>query len=290
MTNEIPRMSAPVLPDEWTLPGKPEGVSADVQDAYRQTGFQLGDDLRLLAEGMNLQLALVRESSHSRFRSTRLAAMLLPWSRAFLGLSDATLLVTRGGYASCPALARGVCEMLAASAQLGREELPAFEQWAASTLRPDEGQRATDVGMGHFFAGSTIAVDPMLDPVYRAASDLARPHIGAALLLTAPESGAARLALTFGDRAFHFGWAQLVLGWLLALNEGAIRLATTDDTPLNVADELRSQCDDWRGRAVAALAAPSRCTMTRIDTDEGQRWLVAGFRRQESGAPRKFLL
>ncbi len=78
-----PRVSPVVAPERWDLPGKPpEGALPIVQDAYRQTGFQLADDLRLLAEGMNLQLRIVQDSHPSRFRTHALAAGLMLWSRA----------------------------------------------------------------------------------------------------------------------------------------------------------------------------------------------------------------
>jgi hypothetical protein len=285
------RVSPVIAPEAWDLPGRPEGAAAAVQDAYRQTTFQLGADLRLLHTGMNLQLRVVKDSHPSRFRTYALAASLMPWSRAFLALSDAATLVTRGSYAGCPALVRTACECIAASAQLRAEELPRFMEWLAGALRPQEEHKAVDVGMGQFFAGSTIAADRRLSLVYRAASELARPHLGAGLLLVAPESNATRLAVTFADQSFHFGWAQLVLGWLLALCEVQLRLVTTGGADVyHVTEEVRAATADFARRVDETLAHPARCAMEPVETAGGTRWLVHNVRRQSAGAPRKLLL
>lgn len=292
MTTEPTHRVAPVIaPESWELPGKPDGASAVIQDAYRQTSFQLGGDLRLLHEGMNLHLRVVRDSHASAYRTHALAAAVMLWSRAFLAISDGATLVTRGSYAGCAALVRVACECIAASTQLRAEELPAFREWLAEALRPDERTKAIDIGMGQFFAGSTIAADPRFATVYRAASELSRPHIGASLLMVAPESNAQRLAVTFGDQSFHFGWAQLVLGWLLALCGTQLQLVTEGGRDVfNVTDEAAAAIADWQGRVDAALADPARCAMTLLIDEGGSRWLVTNFRRQAGGAPRKLLL
>jgi hypothetical protein len=292
MTTQPTHRVAPVVaPESWELPAKPDGDLAPVQDAYRQTQFQLGGDLRLLHEGMNLQLRLVRDSHPSKYRTHALAAALMPWSRAFLGISDAAMLVTRASYASCPAIVRVACECIAASTQLRAEELPAFEEWLGGALRPNEAHKAMDVGMGQFFAGSTIAADPRFSTVYRASSELSRPHIGAGLLLTAPESNQQRLAVTFGDQTFHFGWAQLMLGWLLALCEVQLRLVLgTGAEVFNITAATRAAGEDWKTRTDAALSGPSRCVVEGVIDGGDQRWLIHNFRRQASGAPRKYLL
>ncbi len=285
-----PRVSAPVLPERWELPGRPEGAPAVVQDAYRQTQFLLGGDLRLLREGMNLQLQIVRDSSHARYRTHALAAALMPWSRAFLALSDAATLVLHGSYPSCPPLVRTACECVAAAAQLSAEELPTFEAWLKEAFRPDETHKAVAIGMGQFFAGSTLAADPRLSVVYRAASELARPHLGASLVLTAVDSNAQRLAVTFADQSFHFGWAQLVLGWLLGVCEAHLRLVTGTGTAFHITEETTAAVQAWIARAGAALDDPARCRMEPVDDAGEPRWLLVNVRRQPGAAPRKLLL
>ena len=56
-----------------------------LHDAYRQTQFVLGGDLRLFAEGMELQLGILRDSSHSSYRTHVYAAVVSTWSRAYHG-------------------------------------------------------------------------------------------------------------------------------------------------------------------------------------------------------------
>ena len=285
------RVSPVIFPERWDRPGKPpDDALPSVQDAYRQTGFQLGGDLRLLHEGMNLQLAIVRDSYPAKFRTHLLAAGLMFWSRAFLAMSDAVAAVTRGSYGSAAPLARMACECIAAAHQAHTEEQPAFREWLAGALHPDERHKAIDVTMGQFFAGSTLAADPDLGAVYRATSELARPHFGVSLALVAPESNLQKIAVTFADQSFHFGWAQLTLGWLLTLCDVQLRLAQTPDAPYAVADATASACIEWSARARTALAQPDRCHLQELMEDGGRRWLIHNFRRQAGGAPRRLLL
>src|SRR5258705_149218 len=116
------RVSGIEFPRAYALPGKPDdGASTTVHDAYRQTQFVLGADLRLFAEGMGLQLGILNDSSHSRFRTPTYAAVVGAWSRVYTSLADACLLVTRGSYASVPNLVRSAGELIAAQYQLHHE-------------------------------------------------------------------------------------------------------------------------------------------------------------------------
>jgi hypothetical protein len=285
------RVSPPIFPDRWDRPARPgDDALPGVQDAYRQTSFQLGDDLRLLHEGMNLQLRIVRDSYPARFRTYPLAAGLMLWSRAFLAIADAAAAVTRASYGSVAPLARMACECLAAAHQAHTEEQAVFAEWLSASLRPNERHKAVEVGMGGFFAGSTIAAEADMGAVYRAASELSRPHFGAALALTAPESNAQKLAVTFADQSFHFGWAQLTLGWLLTLCGVQLRLAQTPDAPYAVGDELRGEVSAWTERLQRAMSAPDRCRVEELTDGGDRRWLIVNFRRQAGGAPKRMLL
>jgi hypothetical protein len=280
-----------VAPERWDLPGRPpEDALPTIQDAYRQTQFQLGGDLRLLHEGMNLQLRVVRDSYPSKFRTYPLAAGLLPWSRAFLALSDAATAVTRASYGSAAPLARMACECLAAAHQAHTEEQPAFQEWLAGALRPDERHHATDITIGQFMAGSTLVSEVNLGAVYRAASEFARPHFGISVAVVASESNQQRLAVTFADQTFHFGWAQLTLGWLLTLCDVQFRLARVDGAPYHITDELRAAATGWSARARRLLDAPDRCRIEEVMDGLTRRWLIHNFRRQSGGAPKRLLL
>jgi hypothetical protein len=285
------RVSGIEIPDTYQLPGKPdEKAPASAQDAYRQSQFVLGKDLRLLAEGMNLQLGVLRDASHSRYRTHIYAAVLGMWSRAYSATSDACLLTTRGAYASVPNVVRSACELVAAQHQVVHEERGEFIGWMLSHLKPDEEHKAFDVGLGHYFAGTTLASDDLLRPVYRAASDLGRPNFGATLLIVGPESNNQRLAYTFADAAFHVGWGQIELGWLLRLCERQLAAAVHMPDVLNISKETHVAYGEYATRVQSSLDAPDRARLTEIERDGFKRWLAHNFRRQPASAPKKYLL
>lgn len=284
------RVSGIDFPESYALPAKPEGATAAVADAFRQTGFVLGKDLRLFAEGMSLQLRILHDSSHSRYRTHTYAAVVSTWSRAYAALADACVLVTRGSYASAPNLVRSAAELIAAEYQLHREEMGEYVGWLLGHLRPDEEHKAFDVGLGHYFAGTTLAADGGLRMVYRAASDLGRPNFGATLLQIAPESNNLRLAYTFADPSFHVGWAEIELGWLIRLGERQIAVAAHMTDVLNITPETHAAYEDYAARVNTALSDANRATISEVEADGFKRWLISNFRRQPSGAPKKMLL
>ncbi len=292
MTAEPSQRVSPVIaPERWVRPGQPgDDAVPSVQDAYRQTGFQLGNDLRLLEEGMNLQLRLVHDSHPSKYRTHPLAAGLMLWSRAFLAVSDAATAIVHGSYGSVAPLARMACECLAAAHQAHTEEQAAFREWLAGAMKPDERHKATDITIGQFMAGSTIVSEEDLGAVYRAASELARPHFGVSAAIVAVESNQQKLAVTIADQSFHFGWAQLTLGWLLRLCDVQLRLAQTPGAPYNVTDDLAAAAAAWRERVHQLLNQPDRCRIEEVMDGLTRRWLIQNSRRQAGGAPRRLML
>jgi hypothetical protein len=289
MSTALPRVAPIVFPERWDLPGKPDPALPSIADAYRQTQFQLGPDLRLLSEGMNLQLQIVKDSSPSQHRTLPLAVMVMYWSRAFLAISDATSALCRGSYPSCPLLIRGACEAIAAERQSGGEEHELFLAWLAETLQPNEQHRANEIGMGNYYAGSTLAANDRLGAVFRAAAEFSRQHFGVTLLETASESNRQRIAATFADQTFHFGWAQLVLGWMLTLCQAQIELAI-GEAPLAASENARQEASRFSERSTTAINDPNRCHIEEILEGGTRRYLVQNFRRQSTGAPLKLLL
>jgi hypothetical protein len=182
------------------------------------------------------------------------------------------------------------CECLAAAHQAHTEEQATFLEWLSQSLRPDKQLKALDIGLGGFFAGSTIAAEADLGAVYRAASELSRPHFGVSLALTAPESNAQKLAVTFADQSFHLGWAQVTLGWLLTLCDVQLRLAQTAGAPYAVTDEVRVEVTAWSERLHRLLDAPDRCRVEEMMDGGDRRWLFTNLRRQAGGAPRRLVL
>ena len=285
------RVSGIPFPAMYVLPGKPdEAAGAEAYDAFRQMQFVLGGDLRLFAEGMNLQLGLLNDSAHSKYRTHVYAAVVSMWSRAYAAMADACLLVTRGSYSSAPNLVRSACELIAAEYQVQHEELGEYVGWLMGHLKPDEERKAFDAGLGHFFAGTTIAADSELRLVYRAASDLGRPNFGATLMLTGPESNQQRLAYTFADSSFHCAWAEIELGWLLRLGERQLAVAGHMREVFNVTPETHAALLTYARKVQEALEKEGRARVEEIEDGNVKRWLVHNFRRQPSGAPKKWLL
>ncbi len=284
------RISPVIYTERWELPGRPDSSPASALDAFRQTEFQLKSDLRLLHEGMNLQLRVVADSYPSKFRTLPAAALQLFWSRVFHYLSDAALLLTRGSYPGVPPLVRTACECFSAATQASGDELWEFEQFLARSLRPHEALHATDVGRGSYHAGGTLASVEALGLIYRTSTELARPHFGATLIEVAPESNLQKLAVTFGDQAFHFGWAQLELGWLIGLCAVVLRHVAEREELLGTNEETRAAIGEYIERAERALIAPDRCRIEEVEEELERRMLVVNFRRQSGGAPRKLLL
>src|SRR6266545_6012111 len=223
MTQQRPFRVTPIAtPDEYVLPSRAEAGGGD---AFRQIQFVLGEDLALFAAAMNLQLRLAKDAfPFSRFRTPALAAIAGLWSRAFIYLSDALLLTVRGSYVSTLPLVRTACEVIGGQEALRTGEMEEHDKWLQETLRPNDKFKATDLQMGRYFAGNTLASDPLLGSVYRPSSDLARVHFGATLVQVGPESSNNRLAITFADTSFHLAWAELVLGWLMALATRQVRV------------------------------------------------------------------
>ncbi len=284
------RVSGIAFPGEYRLPSRPEAGDASA-DAYRQTQFVLGDDLALFAGAMDLQLRLMRDSSHSRFRTHTYGGIVALWSRSYLYLVDLVLLTTRGSYPSTLPLARTACEVIAAAEALRAGEADEHNIWLYGTLKPSEQHKAFEFELGRYFSGQTLADDAVLRSVYRPASDLGRPNFGATLLQVAPESNNLRLAIAFGDVSFHLGWAEIALGWALALAARQVRVIVEAGAVFGTNDETRSAYIELQRRVDEALARDDRCYIEEVvEGDNTRRYLVHNFRRQPSGAPKKIVL
>jgi len=223
---------------------------------------------------MNVQLGIVRDAAHSTFRKHPYAAMMGLWSRTFSALSDVCLLSTRASYESCAPLIRSACEFVAAQHQLHAGEMDQFLNWLAGSLTPNESHKAIDIGMGRYFAGETLAADARLRGVYRPASELGRPNFGATLIEVGPESNNVRLALTFADTTFHVGWAELVLGWLLALCERQLAVVAHANDVFPIHEDTHQAYADFARRVGEALSRSDRCRIEEIEVEGYKRYLV----------------
>ena len=281
-------------PQSYALPSRPtESAGEAAQDAYRQTRFLLSNDLDLFAEAMDLQLKLVADANpatSSKYRTHELAAISALWSRAYTGLADAMLLVTRGSYSSVLPLVRAAAEQISAQEGLRAEEMYMHHEWLMNTLQPDEPQRAFEVHLGQYFAGGVTATDDVLRSVYRPASDLGRPAFGASLLLGGPESSDTRLVINFADPSFHQGWAEIIFGWLLALAARQIKVIVDSEGIFPISDERRQAYESLQRRVDDSRSRRDRCRIEEIKVGQDRRYLVHNFRRGSSGSPKRILL
>jgi hypothetical protein len=285
------RVSAIKSPDAYVPPARPpESAGGDVQDAYRQTRFVLGGDVDLFGDLMSLQLALVKDAYPSQFRTHSLAAIIGLWSRSYAYLNDALLLATRGSYGSVMPLVRSAAEVIAAQESLRVAEMSMHHEWLANTLVPNERFKAFEFQIGRYFAQEAVINDPVLRAVYRPAADLGRPAFGATLLQVAPESNNNRIAIAFADASFHLGWAEITVGWLLALGARQLRVIADADGIFPVSDERRSAFQSLKKQVDGALTRDDRCRIEEVEDRGDRRYLVHNFRRVSSGAPKKILL
>ena len=284
------RVSGMRVPEGWSLPGKPADLPPPAEDAWRQSGFVLAEELRLLEQNLDLQARLAATGRTPSARTMTMAAYASLWSRAFATTSDATLLARQGSYQGALPLIRQAVELVAAQAGLGGE-IDVFQRWAHGAYRRHEGSRAEDVGLGHYFSGESIAEDEHLRLIYRAASDFGRPNFGPTALFAASEASQQRYPLVFADQAFHLGWGQLLLGWLLRIGVAQLHIAMHGREHFPSPQELRDEVVAHVRATGELLADPKRCALQEYEDEEGRRrHLLVQFRRQPADAARRLLL
>ena len=290
LANPPQRVSGMRVPDGWRLPGKPADLDPTAEDAWRQTGFLLGDDLRLAGENLELQAALAKTGYTPSARTMIMAGFASLWSRGFLSTSDALGLARRGSYQAALALVRQAIECVGAQMNL-EHELDAWRRWTHEAYGRDDASHAVEIGVGHYFGGESIARDEHLRVMYRAVSDFSRPNFGPTALFAAADANHERYPLVFADQAFHLGWAQLVLGWALRLGVIQLHAAMHLSQHFPAGAELRDRIVAHVAAVEALLAAPDRCRVEELADDEGRRrHLVVEFRRRAADAPRRLLL
>ncbi len=292
------RVSGMRVPEAWTLTGKPADLPPDADDAWRQTGFVLGEDLRLLAANLDLQARLAATGYQVSARTMRMASIASMWSRALLTSSDAAQLTRMGSYQSALGLVRQLTELIAAQRGLASDPAAweAFKAWSHRGYATHAPSRADEIGLGHYFAGEEIATDATLRVIYRAASDLARPNFGPTALFAAAEASHQRYPLIFGDRAFHLGWGELIYGWLLHLGAAQLHLALHASALFPASPELREavvahvRVAEDHASSTSIGDAP-RCRLEEyVDEDGRRRHLLIDFRRRSGDATKRILL
>lgn len=284
------RISPITFPAETPSLAKPrEDEPQSRRDAFRETSFALALDLRWLQDAFSLQRKIVEQSYGSSFRNRRYASALMFWSRVYSAGIEARALAARASYSAALPLMRATMEWLGAEQAVVGEEQIEFEDWLRGAWSNNAEHHAIEVGMGQYMAGQQIAMAPEMADAYRAVSELSRSHFGATAILTADGSHDKRLLVNWADEAFHLGWAQLLIGWQITIQDRQCRFAVGSGL-FGVESEDRQEYQRLHRQSQTILQDQRRCRGEWIIDNGRQRLLIDGFRRQPSGAPKRILL
>lgn len=271
------------FPDRYTLPGKPSSGPATTLDAHKQTQFMLGDDLALFEAAMNLQLAIAE--ANKKARATEAAALFSFWSRTFTHMSDSCALMCAGSYLSCPPLLRAALDCIAVQQSLIDEGFADYKDWTEGAVTQAKEQQALAFDLGRYRAGSVMAHDEELGRTYRLLTDLSMPHFGSTALQVSPEAGLERMGIGFAESAFHLGWAELTLGWLLLLAQKQLNTISRQSVLL-ASEGQRSAISRLATKITSTLANARRCRVEEVS----ERFLFLNFRRTASGQAKRIML
>jgi len=283
-----PRVSPPRISPHATRAAKPP-IDSPSADAYRQAGFVLGPAIDLVLRGLELEGAIAEASIGSKHRTQAMAAALGLWSRSWLARLEALHAMEWGNYSTAVALIRSATDYAAGEVYLLRQDAAEWVEWLETggiALAPE--QHATEYRLHAFRAAEVLAAHEILGPVYRAAMDLSMPHFGSTLLLAGSESDPSRVLMTFGDRDFHLGLAEIVLGWLLMLSVAELEAAFEYETTFAVPD--RAAVEAFAREARAMAATPDWCRIEETEVEFQKRYLVQNWRRKPGSAMKRVLL
>jgi len=278
-----PRPVLTVPLERYTLPSRPSGAAASIQDAYRQTAFLLAADLAIFERAMNLQLRLASLCAKERSRES--AALFAFWSKVYCHLADACALLHRASYVSCPPLLRSACDCVAAQRSLIEGDFEEYRDWLPASVSQDRERAALRIDIGRFRAGSVLAQDQRLGLAYRLLTDLSMPHFGSTLLQAGPGTNLQKAVISFADPGFHLGWAELVAGWLLLLAGAQVEAIADWGQQLIGAEAAEAPAAILR-EIDSALANPRRCYVEETDGV----FVIHNFRRTAASAPQRIVL
>jgi hypothetical protein len=284
----LPRVSPPRIYPSATRAPKPSVDAAGSVDAHRQAGFVLGDEIEAVLSGLNLEGDLAKAASSSKYRNHVVASQLALWSRAWLARLEALHALEWGNYASAFPLVRSAVDYQAAAAELLATAAAEWNEWLESGgIANAHDAHATEYELHPFRSAETLATHPILGPIYRAASDFAMPHFGATLAIAASDSTPDRVLVTFGDRDFHVGLAELQLGWLLQLSAAQLEaIAGSDAFPVDDQDAIAR----FRADVDRITARKDRCRIEEHERDNQRRYLVQNWRRSPGASAKRLLV
>lgn len=285
----LPRVSPPRIFPTATRASRPPADSAGSPDAFRQAGFVLNDDLDLAIRGLELESAIAEASAGARYRNHVVASGMALWSRSWLARLQAVHAVEWGNYPSAFPLLRAAADFEAASISLIQTSASEWRDWLASgAVAPAPADHAIEYRLTAFRAAEVMAANETLARIYRATTDFTMPHFATTLLLAASDSTPERVLATFGDRDFHYGLAQLALGWILELS--AIRFATVAAAQGSFAIPDAPAIEHFAADVAGRLAARGRCRLEIVERDGLARYLIHEWRRIPSAQGKRLLL
>jgi hypothetical protein len=169
-----------------------------------------------------------------------------------------------------------------------RTEAKEWQEWLDSgAIAINAEHHATKFDLHAFRAAEILASHEVLGPLYRVTTDLSLSHFGSTLLFAGAESAPDHVSITFGDRDFHFGLAEVQLGWLFGLGT-ALLDALGEFGSVFASEELAGA--PWRQTASKTVASTSRCHIQQIRADGMRRYLVHNWRREPRSAPKRIVL
>lgn len=283
------RVSPPkVFPVATPAAKLPMGAAGSA-DAFRQTSFVLGAEVDIVLKGLNLEGAIADASSGAKFRTQQMVSAMGLWSRAWLCRLQALHATQWGNYAAATPLIRAAADFQAAMLYLLRTGAVEWQEWLDNggiAIAPE--QHATEFRLHAFRAAEILAAHDILGPLYRVATDLSLSHFGSTLLVAGSDSAPDHVSMTFGDRDFHFGLAELHMGWLAELGMAQVQ-ALREFEGVFAAGEADAVAG-WERKATALSAASSRCRVEHVEIHGMRRYLVHNWRREPRSAPKRILL
>ena len=271
-----------ILKEQWKLPGKPADLSTAAADSWRQTNFNFAEEIKLIENGLNLEARFSASAYTLSARNMDMAGFATLWSRSFLTCSDITTLIRRGGYQSAMPLIRQAVELIGAQWGL-TSEIDTWRRWTHEAFNQESDSRAIEQKVGHYFSGESIASDPNLRIIYKAASDFGRPNFGPSALFVANGANRVRYPLIFADQAFHIGWAELIFSWLMMLNRKQLHLSMRIPNFFPIDAKNKHQIIEHIQLIEEYLSDDQKCRIEEYEDKAGRpRHLMINFRRQLS--------
>jgi hypothetical protein len=283
------RVSPPKVFAEVAHASRPPSATPGVSDTFRQTGFMLEGEVSTIVDGLTLEATLADGATGAKFRNQLVASGLALWSRAWLCRLQALHAMEWGNYMAAFPLIRSAADYQSAQLALLRTGAEEWEEWLAEQpVRLAPAQHAVEFAQHAFRSAEIMAAHEVIGPAYRSATELSLPHFGTTLLLAASESDASRIAVTFGDRDFHLGLAELSLGLIAALGAAQIDATLEFGARFGVSDPASATDAADKLRAVAARK--DRCSMAADEIEGRARFVISNWRRNQGGAFQRILL